>query len=539
MKVLSSKKSLLFLGAAILGTGAILAALDGKTSWVGGWLGYSILLVIATMAIFGVWKLVEGDRAVGMASVTAFATRLVLGVFFMLVLPAAGYQGNQASQLGYLYKDAFVRDQQAWNLAASGKPLLGAFSGTYSGDQYGGLLGLSALFYRCLGFGEHRPWLVLILTAMVSGMGVLWLWKAAREWLGNENQLTRSTGKWEAVVFIPIVAAWIYALYPEGVFLGAAHMREPFVMACIALSLYSLTLVHKKPRSWWVGFMLAVAILFLFQLPVSLAVIVVSMGLLLELAQRFSWKTALFIAAILVLGVFLVIWNWQTLPSLAYSNPLNIFTTFLQNNFGFQSYLAERQSGMVQKLVQGAGKQWSLAIILIYGFAQPVLPATIVDPAAGFWRAFNILRALGWYALAFLLIYHLVGLFSPKPQPQRRIRVWLSLVVFAWVLIAAANAGGDMWDNPRYRVMFLPYQALLAAFALWWAYVHKSPWLWRWLAVEVVFVVAFLEWYISRYFPAIPHLSIWTMIGLTLSACSLILVGGWLLDLRKKRQADR
>jgi 4-amino-4-deoxy-L-arabinose transferase-like glycosyltransferase len=538
MKKISSKKVFSFMGMAVLGLGATMAVLDGKSSWIGGWLGYAIILGIAALAILGTWKMVEGDRSVGVAAITAFSIRLILGIFFMMVLPAAGYQDNPASQLGYLYKDAFIRDQQAWSLAASENPLLDAFSGTYSGDQYGGLLWLSALVYRYLGFGDHRPWLVILLTAMVSGMGVLWLWKAAREWLGGEDQPPRPLGKWEVSSFIPITAAWILALYPESVFLGAAHMREPFVIACIALALYSLTQVQKKPRSWWVGFVLAVAVLFFFQLPASLAVIVVSVGLLLlAYGRRLSWKTALFITAILGLGVILVVWNWQNLPSLAYSNPLNIFTTWLQNNFGFQSYLAERQSGMVQKLMQGAGKQWSLPIILVYGFAQPVLPATIVDPAAPFWRIFNILRSLGWYILAFLLIYHLVAVFSPETQPQRTNRIWLSLVVFAWILIAAANAGGDMWDNPRYRVMFLPYQALLAAFSLWWAFSHKSPWLWRWLAVEVVFVLAFLEWYISRLFPAIPHLSIWIMIGLTLAACGLILAGGWLVDLKKKNQA--
>ena len=530
----ADKKYLFFLGIVILGSGALLAALDGKASWAGGWLGYSILLMMTALAIFGTWKMVQGDRAVGTAAITAFLLRMGLGVLFMLILPEAGYQNNPVSQAGYLYKDAYVRDQQAWSLAVSNGGLLEAFAGTYSGDQYGGLLALSALVYRYLGFGFHRPWLVLILTAAVSGMGILWLWKAAREWLDGANPPEHSDGKRSPGLFIPIAAAWIFALYPEGVFLGAAHMREPFVMACTALALYSLTQVRKKPRLWWIWFVLAVVILFLFQLPVALAVIVVSAGwLLLEYGRRLSWKDLLFITGIFILGVVLVIWNWMNLPSLVYANPLTIFRDWLQNNFGFQSYLVERQSGMIQKLVQGAGKGWMLPIILVYGFAQPVLPATIVDPAVWFWRVFNILRSLGWYVLVFLLIYNLVVTFSTRLQTRRMIRIWLSLVVFAWILIAAANAGGDMWDNPRYRAMFLAYQALLAAWALWWALSKKDVWLWRWLAVEGVFILAFLEWYISRYFPAIPHLSIWVMIVLTLAACSLILAGGWVWDWKK------
>jgi hypothetical protein len=82
--------------------------------------------------------------------------------------------------------------------------------------------------------------------------------------------------------------------------------------------------------------------------------------------------------------------------------------------------------------------------------------------------------------------------------------------------------------------MFLVYQALLTAWTIWWALNTKDTWFWRWLAVEGVFVLAFLEWYVSRYYPAIPHLSIWTMIILTLLGCGLILIGGWMWD-RKKR----
>jgi 4-amino-4-deoxy-L-arabinose transferase-like glycosyltransferase len=378
--------------------------------------------------------------------------------------------------------------------------------------------------------------LVLILSAAVSAMGALWMWKAAREWLDGTNGSDHLDGRLSPGSFIPITATWIFALYPEAVFLGAAHMREPFVIACIALALYSLTQVRKKPSHWWIGFILAVSVLFLFQLPVALAMIVVSVGwLLLEYGRNLSWKVFILVAVAFLLGAVLVVWNWRSLPSLVYAKPFTIFKDWLQNNFGFQSYLVERQSGMIQRLVQGAGKRWMLPIILVYGFAQPVLPATIVEPTVWFWRLFNILRSLGWYVLVLMLIYNLAVTLFVKYQPQRKVRLWLTLAVFAWILIAAVNAGGDMWDNPRYRTMFLAYQCLLSAWALWWALNTRDTWFWRWLAVEGVFVLAFMEWYISRYFPAVPHLSIWTMIVLTFVACCLILVGGWIWDRMKKR----
>jgi hypothetical protein len=457
----------------------------------------------------------------------------------MLTLPVVGYQDNPASQAGYLYRDAFVRDQQAWTLAVSGSSLLNAFSGAYSGDQYGGLLAFSALVYRYLGFGVHRPWLVLLITAAVSGVGVLWLWKAARNWLGEENPPDLMGKKLLPGLFIPISAAWVYALYPEAVFLGSAHMREPFVLACTALTLLSLTQVRNEPRRGWWGFALSVLFLFLFQLPVALAVVVVSIGfILLEYGSHLHWKIWIFIASIFLIGAVLLISNWMDLPSLGSAQPLTIFKEWLQHNYGFQSYLVERQSGMIQKLVLGAGKQAMLPIILVYGFAQPVLPATLVDPAVWFWRTFNILRSLGWYVLAFFLIYNLVITFTRKTYPKLAVRIWLTLVVFTWILISAANAGGDMWDNPRYRTIFLVYQALLAAWAIWWALNTKDTWFWRWLAVEGVFVLAFLEWYVSRYYSAIPHLSIWTMIVLTLLACGLILVGGWVWDRKKGSKVE-
>ncbi len=533
------RKHLILYGAVILGSGALLAVLDGREDWLAGWLGYSLLILLSTLVIFFVWKQVKGNRQVGIIALTAFILRAGLGILFMLILPVVGYQDNPASQAGYLYKDAFVRDQQAWNLAASDSPLLNAFSGAYSGDQYGGLLAFSALIYRYLGFGVHRPWLVLLITAAVSGLGVLWLWKAALDWLSNENPPDPVGKKLSPGLFIPIIAAWIYALYPETVFLGSAHMREPFVLACTAFIFFSLTQVRSEPRRGWWGFALAVLVLFLIQLPVALAIVSVSIGfILLEYGSHLHWKIWLLIAGIFLLGVVLVVWNWMNLPSLASAQPLTIFKEWLQHNFGFQSYLVERQSGMIQKLVQGAGQQGMLPIILVYGFAQPVLPATIVDPAAWFWRTFNILRSLGWYVLAFFLIYNLVITFTKKTYPKQKVRIWLTLAVFVWILISAANAGGDMWDNPRYRTMFLVYQALLAAWAFWWAKITKDTWFWRWLAVEAVFVLAFLEWYISRYYPAIPHLSIWTMIILTLLGCGFILVGGWVWDHKKRIKVE-
>ena len=50
-------------------------------------------------------------------------------------------------------------------------------------------------------------------------------------------------------------------------------------------------------------------------------------------------------------------------------------------------------------------------------------------------------------------------------------------------MVAALNAGGDQWDNPRYRAILLVWQVILAAWAWEWARLRHDAWLWRWLAV--------------------------------------------------------
>jgi len=99
------------------------------------------------------------------------------------------------------------------------------------------------------------------------------------------------------------------------------------------------------------------------------------------------------------------------------------------------------------------------------------------------------------------------------------------------------NAGADQWDNPRYRAILLVWQVILAAWALQWARSRKDAWLWRWLAVEVVFVGMFTEWYLGRYYPGFIHLDIKIMSLLTLLICALILLVSYLWDKRTRTKS--
>lgn len=200
-----------------------------------------------------------------------------------------------------------------------------------------------------------------------------------------------------------------------------------------------------------------------------------------------------------------------------------------------------RSSGIFQSLVDSIGKQWSWLVVLVYGIAQPVLPAIVGDPdAATIMRIIGLLRAIGWYALVLFLIYGTFGVLRSRQEFRRFQLLWISVVSWAWIMVSALNAGADQWDNPRYRVILLTWQVILAAWAWEWARLRRDAWLWRWLFVEAVFVGLFTEWYVGRYYPGIIHLDIKWMSLLTLVVCGSILVGGVIWDyFHKKKPATR
>ena len=133
--------------------------------------------------------------------------------------------GRTSKKAGYVMKDAYTRDSGAWKLAKSNKPLWAAFTQDMTGDQYGGLMFLSAAVYRLSGGKYHHPLLIVVLTAIVSSLALLFSWAFVKLAWGNPAATA---------------AAWIVALYPEAVLLGSSQMREPFVVTFAALGLYGL-----------------------------------------------------------------------------------------------------------------------------------------------------------------------------------------------------------------------------------------------------------------------------------------------------------
>ena len=532
MKRFLSTPTFWLVTGAVLASGALLSALDSSTNWLRGWLAYSVLLGLGTASLALAWRMIAPNRPAAAAALTALLVRLLVGVALTLLLPVIGYNNNIEHQAGYVFTDAYNRDNQAWELAASDQPLRTAFSGEYVSDQYGGLLGLSAFIYRVFSPDAHRPMLLLVINASAAAWGVLLLWKAGREWFGE-----RAAG----------FTVWAFAIYPESILLASSQMREALIIPAVALTLYGLTRFQARSRGWWAWLGAAALILFPIQPLAGFAAFGVLAGFwLLDPRSLAGWshRRALLSAGIVVavLGVALLVVGaiLANLPSVQGAGPFGAVLTWLRNNFTFQSYLAERASGMLQKLLDGLPEQLHWLVILVYGIAQPVLPAMVGDPDA-IWvmRLIGVLRAVGWYILAPLMVYVVMGALRMRGESRRWQLLWLSLTGWAWVAISALNAGGDQWDNPRYRTILLAWFVLLAGWAWDWARRRKDAWLGRWLAVEAVFVLMFTEWYLGRYYPGFPHLDIQVMIVVTLGLAALILGGGWAWDQYKRKRVQR
>jgi hypothetical protein len=528
MKKIRFTKQFWIICITVVIVAALLATLDKSGRLLQSWIAYSTLLGIGSVSIYEVWKAANASKQATTVALISFSLHLVIGVGLILLLPIFGYQDSVEHQAGYVYRDAYIRDNQSWNLAVSRDALSTAFSGRFSGDQYGGMLALSAFIYRFLSPDAHRTFLIIILGATISAISVLCLWKALFKWFGEKTAL---------------LAAWLFALYPESVLLGSSQMREAIVIPMTAISFYGLTEILDRKRSGWFWIILSAIFLVPIQPLVSFISFAVLLGIWLldpdtlqALKQHQKILTVVLLVGLLLVAMLVVSSILVNLPSLHGNGPLNVYLTWFRNNFTFQSYILERSSGIFQSLLNSIGEQWRWLIILVYGIAQPVLPAIVGDPSAAWiMRTIGFLRAAGWYALALFLVYGTLSLFRNRLETRRYQLIWISIINWVWIIVAALNAGADQWDNPRYRAILLVWQVILAAWAWEWARSRHDSWLWRWLAVEVVFVGLFTEWYLGRYYPGFIHLNIQWMSVIILLICGMILIGGVIWDRKHKK----
>jgi len=520
-----SDRDLFYIVPASFLLGAFFTSIqDG--SWVLGFFSFTLifLLLIVLLKITHSWS--NAGKTLGIMIALAFFLRLAVGVTLHLALPIYGH-GDEDDRAGYVFTDAHKRDDQAWTLAASDRFVVDAFSEKYASDQYGGLLAFNTLIYRYFSPDAQRPLLLIVVSAFFAALGIPFLWKAVRQVFGEK---------------VAWASAWIFALYPESILLGASAMREPYLLTFSALALWGFVhlFYHAEPsgaltprsRSGWLWLALGLLGMLLVSPVVALVTIVIFGGWIFftNEGRELSWKGILAVAVVFILGLFLLSSSLNRSSQFDATSPLHVINDWLRLAVKWDAYQLERDSGWVQKIFD-EGPSWiRLPFIAIYGIAQPVLPATIIHPTKLIWTILGFLRGLGWYVMLPLLILSFVAATGQTSGKTRNLILWLSLLVILWVMLAAIRGGADLWDNPRYRTILFMWQAILAGYVWVWWWDTRNPWLPRVILMEVLFLLIFTQWYASRYYHWGGQLPFAVMMALILGLWGLVLGIGWWQD---------
>jgi len=509
--------------AVSLGVGLLLSLLDGGTFWI-GWLVYTAVLLVGLQIVTALWRSSGGSKKLGLILLLTVFLRLGLGLVFSYLLPRFGYD-NGVHNAGYVYRDAFTRDTRAWELAGSSDSLWSAFDRSTSIDQYGGMLFLSSSVYRFLSPDAHRPWLIILIGALTAAVGMALAWKAARKEWGEP---------------VAWAAAWIMALYPEAVLVGGAQLREPFLITFVAMVFWGAVNWSDNWRTsaaWMAG---GIAGMLLFNPSIAAAAIIVSSiwfwiqekG---RLTARWWWIVGSVVA--ILLAVFIFIGAVGGIIQIR-GGPLATLLDWIHLSSAWDAYELELHSGWIQNVFVILPASLHLPFIIGYGITQPLLPAAVADPAVWPMRTLGILRGLGWYALLPFLIYSVRPIWKMRESHERFAWLWLLFVTWGWIILSSARAGGDQWDNPRYRVIFLLFQSALAGLSVTWQRANHDRWLGRLLAVEGVFLLLFGFWYAARYTNwQAGQVHVFVIIGLIVIISFGILVGGWISDRLRARRA--
>ncbi len=505
-------------GLGLGGLAFLLAWVSTGFSGVDGWASFLAMLGLAAGLLWGGWRGLRGEtppRWLGFLLIGAAILRLAAGVLWFVALPVGGH-GNPAELGGYVMEDARHRDQAAWELAQSDDSLLKAFSRDFRmADQYGGLLFVSAAFYRTLGGTVHQPLQMAVLTAAFSSLAVLFTWGFVRRAWDDKTA-------W--------LAAWVLAVYPEAVMLGSSQMREAFTVTLLMAAVYGL--IHYWQERSRVGLAWTLGAL-LICLPLSppvavliagtLGILALAMGEWQALRKPRFWLAAGGLAALALVGAWLF---WDKIAPQGVASPLEIFQYWVVEIARWQAYYAERASGWLQKIFNSTPEWTHIPFLLGYGVVQPLLPAALVAPSTPIWYGLAVWRATGWTLLLAALLYATLRSFRFKNW--RGLPLGISLVVWAGILVSSYRGGGDQWDNPRYRATFAGLQIALAA----WAWIEQrrspDPWLRRALVGAGLVAAWFMPWYLRRYTPLEwPVVDLFKTAGLGLITAALYWLWDW------------
>ena len=488
---------------------------------VNGWVAFFILNLMSAGLFAGVWWLLRVERLPNwliVLAVGAALLHLAAGLFWFKGLPRWGH-GTLDENAGYVMADAYARDTMAWKLANSDRPLPAAFVNNRRVDQYGGMLYLSALMYRYLPVPIHMPLLTLTLAAVVSALAVPFTWAFARiAWGELEARL----------------AAWIIVFYPEAILLGSSQMREAFLITFIVAAFYGLLRYERDHSLTGLALIMGPLILCVpFSPPV--AVLALTALILLAVVTRFSrlgirigqprlWIGFGVLAILAFAGLYLVL--RQFTPS-GMVNPIEMLTWWINHTARWQAYINVHASGWMQKVLKGAPQSVKMTALVAYGVVQPFLPAALIAASrSSLWHWVAIWRAIGWTLMLALTIY--APILALRSRRNRAFNLTLSLIILGVILIASYRAGGDLWDNPRYRTAFAGLQAALAA----WVWIeHRrmaDNWLRRALLAIGALLFWFLPWYLRRYTPFTwPVSDLIRTVGLGMMTAFLLVLWDW------------
>jgi hypothetical protein len=505
-----------------------------------GFLGFFVLFFLSFLLLRLSYGWSGGGETLGIIIALAFVLRLGVGVGLYVGLPVYGH-GDADDRAGYVFTDAHSRDNQAWTLATSEGPIVEAFRRKYASDQYGGLLAFNALVYRYLSPDAQRPLMLILFSAFFAALGVPFLWRSAVQVFGERVAWT---------------STWIFALFPESILLGASAMREPYILTFSAFALWGFVSSFgvQEPASGYTGSIpyghdelpgskvfsylwLGVGLLgmLLVSPAVALFTIVIFAGWIFFANERrqVSWKAIAAVVVVFVIGLFILSSSLNRSGQFDATSPLHVVNDWLQSAVKWDAYQLERESGWVQKLFDEMPEWMRLPFVAIYGILQPVLPATFMKPTVLIWKGIGFLRAIGWYAILPLLILSFVAAAGARSRQTRNLLLWLSLLVWTWILLAALRGGGDLWDNPRYRTLLFLWQSILAGYTWVWWRETRSLWFWVLLAMELVFTFIFTLWYGSRYYHWPGQLPFPIMVAIILGLWAGIIGGGWWLNKRR------
>jgi len=279
---------LIRLMASALVLGIALSFFDKGGFSLSGVIAYFIVSAFAAIVLRFGWRSVSKlspPSWLQTALIVAIGIRLVVGVGLFASLPVFGYQDSKPHLTGYIYRDAYERDKDAWRFAISDAPLISAWTDSDLSDQYGGLHFISVSIYRVISPDMHRPLLVILLTAAFGALVVLFTWSSSKR---------------------------------EAVLLSASQMREPFLIAALAIGLDGYSRVRsEETKVGIIHIVIAVLIALILSPPFSLVLI----GLL---AIAWVWEgrvhgrqkiwATLSILALGLAGILLTIRGWANIP---------------------------------------------------------------------------------------------------------------------------------------------------------------------------------------------------------------------------------